>query len=351
MAILLSKPPKSICILRLSAIGDISHTLPVVRTIQRAWPQTKITWIIGKTEYSLVHDIPDIEFIVFDKKQKLNSYITIYKQLKNRHFDILLHMQMSLRASLISILIKSAIKLGFDKTRAKDLQWLFTNSKIDYKPEQHVVDSFFCFTEALGINEPILQWDIPIPSSDIAYIKSLLPQNVPLMVISPCSSMAYRNWTAERYAELANYAYKTHGLTIVLSGGKTTIEQEYARKIQDYAQCPIIDLIGKTSLKQLLALLKLSRLVVSPDAGPAHLATAVDTPVIGLYASTNPDRARPYLSAEYVVNKYPEAVLNKFGKAVSEVPWGTRIRDAGTMELISVSDVCSMLDHLVTTFK
>lgn len=102
-------PPNSLCLLRLSAIGDISHTLPILRTIQRAWPKTRISWIIGKTEYQLVKDIEGVEFIIFDKKRGLKGYLEIRKILKDEHFDLLLHMQMSIRSSLISLFIDTQI--------------------------------------------------------------------------------------------------------------------------------------------------------------------------------------------------------------------------------------------------
>ena len=123
----LTSPAQSICILRLSALGDITHTLPVFYTLRKAWPNTKITWIIGKLEYKLVKEIEGVEFIIFDKKEGFAAYKKIRQQSKNKHFDILLHMQMSLRASMISLLINAKIKIGFDRKRAKDGQWLFTN--------------------------------------------------------------------------------------------------------------------------------------------------------------------------------------------------------------------------------
>jgi len=359
MPIQFKDPPKSICILRLSAIGDICHVLPVIRTLQEKWPTTKLTWIIGKTEYSLVSDIEGIEFIIFDKKQKLASFSKVRKQLAGHKFDLLLHMQMSLRASMLSLLIKAKYRLGFDRKRAKDLQWLFTNKKIDFQPNQHVIDSFFGFTEAVGIDEPSLKWDIPIPDDAHAYANNLLntlnndernskdKPTRPYLIISPCSSMEYRNWLIERYAAVADYAYSHHAIDIVLTGGPSKIEKYYAEQISANMNSPALNLVGKTNLKQLLALIKQAVAVISPDAGPAHLATAVSTPVIGLYATTNPDRARPYLSAEFVVNKYPEAIQAKLGKSVRDVTWGTRVRDEGTMARISVDEVIQMLDHLL----
>src|SRR5687768_9822152 len=100
-----STPPANLCLLRLSALGDICHTLPIVRTIQRAWPRTTLTWIIGQLEHGLVHDIPGIEFIVFDKSDGLRAYTDLRRRLHGRRFDVLLHMQVALRASLASLCV------------------------------------------------------------------------------------------------------------------------------------------------------------------------------------------------------------------------------------------------------
>lgn len=333
--------------MRLSAIGDISHTLPVVRTLQAHWPETRLTWVIGRLEYSLVSDIPGIEFIVFDKRQGWHAYAELYQTLKGRRFDVLLHMQMSLRASVAALLIPCRIRLGFDRKRAKDLQWLFSNEKITYQPRQHVIDSLLGFTEALGITDKQLRWDIPIPDVALKYARQQLDNSKPVLVIAPCSSMAYRNWSVEGYAAVANYASEKYGMQVVLTGGPSNIEHGYAGAIRDLMRSAPLNLVGQTNLKQLLAILKSATIVLCPDAGTAHLANAVGTPVIGLYATTNPDRARPYSWPQYVVNKYPEAIADKFGKSVEQMAWGTRVRDAGTMERIHAADVTQMLDRVM----
>lgn len=338
---------ENICLLRLSAVGDICHTLPIVRTIQAYMPHARITWIIGKTEYGLVYDIPDIEFIVFDKNKGLAAYFDIRKQLKGRCFDVLLHMQMSLRASMISLLVPTSIKIGFDKLRAKDMQWLFTNRKILHQEKQHVIDSLFGFSEALGVQDHLYQWDIPVPEEARSYASQHLSSGKPVLVISPCSSMSYRNWNIARYAAVADYAIERYGMQVILTGGPSEIEKRYGREISQAVRHDVNNLIGMTNLKQLLAILSLAKAVISPDAGTAHMATAVNIPVIGLYATTNPDRARPYLSAEYTVNHYPDAVKDKYGKSVDEMPWGTRVREEGTMDRISVDDVTNMLDKIM----
>lgn len=347
MSLPFSSAPQSLCILRLSAVGDICHALPVVRTLQAHWPETQLSWIIGKTEAGLVGDIPGIEFIVFDKSRGLRAYSDIRQQLRGRRFDALLHMQMSLRSSLINRLVASPLRIGFDRARAKDLQWLFNNAQIPAHTEQHVLDSFFGFAEALGIHERRLVWNIPIPARDRQQAEALLPGDAPTLIVSPCSSMSYRNWHSAGYAAVCDHAAQTHGLRVVLTGGPSRSEREMGEQIMQQCHSPPINLIGNTSLKQLLALLDKALLVISPDSGPAHMATAVNTPVIGLYACTNPDRARPYLSTELVIDRYHEAVREKFGKTADQLAWGIRVRDAGTMERITVNDVTAKLDQFM----
>jgi heptosyltransferase I len=105
--------------------------------------------------------------------------------------------------------------------------------------------------------------------------------------------------------------------------------------------------VGATTLKELFALIARAAVVVCPDSGPAHMATAAATPVIGLYATSNPDRTGPYLSRHLVVNAYPEAVQREFGKPVDTIAWGRRVRDPAAMELIRAQDVEARLDEVL----
>ncbi len=347
------KPPASVCILRLSAVGDVCHTLPVVRSLQAAWPETRFTWIIGRLEAGLVADISGIEFIIFDKSKGLDAYRTLRKTLRGRRFDLLLHMQMSLRASLASAYaVRAPVKLGFDRERAHDWQWLFTNRRIAYKPRQHVMDSLFGFAEACGVTERVLRWDIPVPEAARAFAREQIPDGASALIISPCANVRFRNfrnWRAEHYAEVADHAVEKHGLKVLLSGGPSPVEREYGERIEAAMRHRPVNLIGQTDLKQLLALLQRAKALISPDSGPAHMATAVGTPVIGLYASTNPERAAPYLSRRWCVNRYPEAMRQFNHLDAATARWGTRVRDPAAMDLISVAEVTGKLDELLAT--
>ena len=319
--------------------------VPVVRTLQQVWPQTALTWVIGRAEAALLGDLPGVEFIIVDKRDGWRGRRALAKLLSGRRFDVLLQMQAALRASLLSRAIDAELRLGFDRARARDFQWLFTNASIAPRRRQHVLDGLFGFIEALGVEERELRWDIPIPEADRAQVAEWLPADAPIVAINPCSSarrLNFRNWPADRYAAVGDWAMQ-RGMQVVLTGGPADAERDYAQQIAGRMRQPPIDLVGRTSLKQLLAVLDRARVLIAPDTGPAHMATAVGTPVVGLYATSNPDRTGPYLSRQWVVDRYPQAIRQAFGKSVAEVGWGRRVRDPQAMALITVEDVVDRL--------
>jgi heptosyltransferase I len=337
--------PRSVCLLRLSAIGDTCHAVPVLRTLQRAWPQTQFTWIIGKTEARLMSLIEGVEFIIVDKRAGFGARRELGKQLRRREFDVLLHMQLAFRASLLSRQVHAPLKVGFDGARARELQWLFTNRRIAARRREHVMDSFFGFAEALGVKDRLVTWDIPLPADAIEYAHKLIPDERPTLVISPCSSHPLRNWRADRYAAVSDYAANQHGMRVILCGGPTQLERETGAAIEAAVQVPVINQIGRDTLPQMLALLERATLLVAPDSGPAHMATMVRTPVIGLYAATNPARSGPYLSRPWCVNAYPEAARRFRGRPPERLPWTEKIEHRGVMDLITVEQVTAKLDQ------
>lgn len=342
----------SICILRLSAIGDVCHAVAAVQAIQRYYPKAKISWIIGKVEAMLLQDLPGVELIVFDKKLGLGAYSDLREKLKGQQFDVLLHMQVALRANVASLFIPARRKIGFDWSRAKELHALFMRERIAPQQQPHVLDGFAGFARHLGV--PFLQnpqdkpqWQMPITDEHRAWAKAQLSSATSRhLVICPAASKAERNWLPLRYAAIADYA-ATQGFSVYLCGGPTAMEQQLAKDIKAQAQTELIDLVGKTSLKQLLALLEQASVVLAPDTGPAHMAVTVGTPVIGLYGHSNPGRTGPYLYRHYVVDAYHEELKAQTGKTAAELPWGIRVKGSHIMEKISVDAVKKMLDKLI----
>jgi heptosyltransferase I len=343
------KPPlQHVCLLRLSAIGDTCHALAALRAFQTAWPQTRFTWIIGRLEAKLMTAIlPEIEFITFDKSQSFRELWRLRRGLRGRRFDMLLDMQLSFRASLISGLVSAPIKLGFDRQRARELQWWFTNARIAPASAEHVLDSFMGFVRACGIDPGAPRWDLTLPDDALEYARGIIDDERPTLAISPCSSHTARNWSAQRYAAVADYAVSAHGMRVVLVGGRSSLESQMGASISAAARASLHNQIGRDTLPQLLGLLSRSTVLLSPDSGPAHMATMVGLPVIGLYAATNPSRAGPYYSRQWCVDKYDDAAQRYLGKPAAQIPWTTKIEHSGVMDLIGVSEVTAKLDALM----
>ena len=349
MTTLSFKPPlQHVCLLRLSAIGDTCHALAALRAFQAAWPETRFTWIIGKVEAKLMTEIlPEIEFITFDKRETLRELFRLRSILRGHRFDLLLDLQLSFRASLVSRLIRAPIKLGFDRPRARELQWLFTNARIEPAAREHVLDSFMGFARACGIEPQAPHWDVRLPESALKYARDLLVAGGPTLLISPCSSHAARNWSADRYAAVADHAVSVHHMRVVLVGGRSADEARMGAAIVAASRAPLLNQIGKDTLPQLLGLMSQSTLLLSPDSGPAHMASMVGLPVIGLYAATNPERAGPYYSRQWCVDKYDAAARAFLGKPAAQIPWTTKIERPGVMDLITVAEVIDKLDSLI----
>jgi heptosyltransferase I len=346
-----AQAPRSVCILRLSAIGDACHIVPVLRTMQQVWPATRFTWIIAKTESRLMRLIEGVEFIIVDKRAGLGAVAEVRRKLAGHTFDALLHMQLALRASLIAMQVSAAVKVGFDRGRARELQWLFTNARIAPRSREHVLDSFFGFPAALGIKERLLRWDIPLPQAAQEYARTLVPDAQPTLVISPCSSHVRRNWRPERYAAVAEHAVRRHGMRVILTGGPSNLESATGAAIERAARVPLVNQIGRDTLPELLALLARASVLVSPDSGPVHMATMVGTPVVGLYGATNPARSGPYLSQQWCVNAYPAAARRFRHREPDELPWTAKIEEPGVMDLIQVEEVIAQLAELLRSLS
>ncbi|MFC4259133.1 glycosyltransferase family 9 protein [Marinobacter lacisalsi] len=337
----------SICILRLSAIGDVTHVIPVVLSLQEQIPGVKITWVIGKIEAKLVGDLPGVEFIVFDKKAGWKGYRALHQKLRGRQFDALLHMQVAFRANLAAAVIPAKLKIGYDRARSKDLHSLFINRRIAPASRQHVRDCLASYLEPLGLSAAAPRWEIPLSAEDHEFARSLLARDRRNLVISPCASHFLRNWPADRYAQLADHAIRDHGMNVILVGSPAPFEAEYCTSIEQAMEEPATNICGKDTLKQLTALLSQADLLVAPDTGPAHIASAMGTDVLGLFAASNPYRSGPYNSLQWCVNRYPEALQKFTGKTLEEARWGTKAEFEGAMELITVDDATSMLDRWV----
>lgn len=328
------------------------QVVPAVRALQRRWPDARITWVMGSVEAKLLGDLDGVRTRVFRKGGGVGELSSLTRRLREeRSFDVLLHMHASLRANLVSLSLPARVRMGFDGARSRDLQHLFVNRKLPPDPGAHVLEGFASFSRQVGADPRDLRWDIPVSSEDRAFARTHVPDGERVLVVSPASSHPLRNWSVERYAEVATHAIHRHGMRILLCGGPSREERVLAREIEErLPAAAVTNLVGRDTLKSFLAVLQRASGLLSPDSGPAHMASAVGTPVLGLYAATDPERSGPYRSLRWCENRFREAARH-LGKDPKALPWGTKLEAPGVMDLIPAGAVMDRLDTLVAELE
>ena len=341
----MSANPVSLCLLRLSALGDVTHVVPLVRTIQHAWPHAQLHWVIDKGGQKLLEGLEDVVFHAYDKRSGLAGMRALRKELPDAGFDALLQMQVAFRANVLSAFIHAHRRIGYDRARAKDLHSLFVNERIPDRPGIHVLDAIGSFCEPLGLKQTEVAWNLPVPDAAREWARAQWEGDAtPTLMISPCSSHVRRNWYPDRYAAVADHAV-AKGWRVVLCGGRSELERSTADAIVAAMRSPALDLVGKDTLKQLPALLERADLVMTPDSGPMHIANAMGTKVLGLHAASNPLRSGPYSDASFCVDRYDAASRRFLGKPASELKWGTKIEYDDVMALVSVEDAINAFER------
>ncbi len=200
------RPP--LCLLRLSALGDVTHVVPLVRTLQRAWPGAEATpplhWIIDPAGFRLLEGLEGVVFHVYDKRSGLAGMRALRAALPAQPFAALLQMQVAFRANLLSAYIRAERRIGYDRSRSKDLHGLFINERIPDRPGIHVLDAIGSFCEPLGLRQAEVAWDLPVPEAAREWARAQWPDDgTPVLMISPCSSHVRRNWYPDRYDDAA----------------------------------------------------------------------------------------------------------------------------------------------------
>ena len=335
------------CLLRLSALGDVTHVVPLVRTLQQARPGVELHWVIDKAGHRLLEGLPGVVFHVYDKKSGLAGMRALRRELPATGFAALLQMQVAFRANVLSAFIPARRRIGYDRTRSKDLHGLFINERIPDRPGIHVLDAIGSFCEPLGLKQTTVSWDLATPAEAHDWARAQWDDDGrPVLMISPCSSHARRNWHADRYAAVADHA-AARGWRVVLCGGRSELERHTADAILAAMRAPALDLVGRDTLKQLPALLARANLLITPDSGPMHIANAVGTKVLGLHAASNPARSGPYSDRRYCVDRYDAAARRFLRRPAAELKWGTKIEFDGVMDLVTVDDAIAAFERYV----
>lgn len=333
-----------IAIVRFSAIGDVVMAAAAVRALRHSLPAATITWITSPLAYALLQGMKGVQFEVVEKPRSLADYFAFYRKFRHRRFDVVLAMQANLRINLLYPALHAPVKIGFDRKRAREGQWLFCNRRIPFR-DVHLVDSFLAFIEMLTGKEIAAIWELPVNTSDLDWAREqlqALPK--PWIAIHPHASKSERNWLPDRYAEILKKSVARWHCGILLTGGYSPAELTLCDRLSQLVPGHTLNLCGKTTPGQLAALLSEVDILIAPDTGAVHIARAMDTPVIGLYAVASPALTGPYRQMEYCVDRYPQAVKKYLGKDSAQLPWNTRVHHADAMSLIEADDVMRQLE-------
>jgi heptosyltransferase I len=336
MSVMLPPAPR-VLVVMMSAVGDAIHALPVVTALKRNDPAAVVTWVLQPGPASMISGHPDVDEIVpFERGRGWRGFADIRRRLGARSFDIVLDLQVYFKASVVTALARSPVKLGFDRARARDLNWLVTTHRIPPRPPQHVQDQYFEFLEHLGVPSEPVEWKLGPWASERGWQRSFFADlDRPAVSLVIGSSDPYREWVPERWASLADRLYDAYGLQPVLVGGRSSRELETERRIVKAARRPLVSTLG-ISLRELVGVLDGSQLVVSLNTAPLHMAVALDRPVISLLGHWNPKRTGPY-------RRFHDLVIDAYGEPGEDYPISTEKRPGG-MTRIHVDDVLEKVD-------
>ena len=332
-----------ICIVMLSAVGDSVHVLPVVTALKRHDPTCTITWLLEAGPAALVRGHPAVdEIVVVDPRRGTRGYAELRRAMRGRQFDLAIDLQVALKGGLATLLVPAAAKLGFDRARARDLNWLFTTHRIPRHARQHAQDQYFEFLGHLGVPHEPVAWHIgPWPAERAAQREFYARLHRPAAAIVVGTSDPNKDWLPERWALLCDALWDDYGLQPVLVGGPSPREAATAAAIAARTACAPVNALG-SGLRPLVGILDGAALVVSPDTAPLHISVAVNTPVVSLMGQTSPRRSGPY-------RRFGDLVVDGF----SEPGDGDRViweRRPGRMARIRPSDVLERVERWRTAY-
>ena len=295
----MSKNGEKVAVLRLSALGDAVLILPMLNALIRSGKFASVTWVTTHDVVDLVGPIQGCKFIVVEKIKSFSSAIRNWKKLRHAKFDKLILAQASFSAHAISLMLRSKLKVGFDNRRGKDLHRLFVDRQIPYS-NKHFVDAYYSLAREIGLEGNVRRPDYSLAFQhlDKAWAKPLRSSDVSLVAIHPHPSKIERRWTTDGYRSLVAHLLAS-GVKVLVLGGNDPLEEKLNEKIITDLGSEVINLTGKLTLVQWAAVLAEVDLLIAPDTGAIHLANALGTKVVGLYAVANPELTGPHQSLQF----------------------------------------------------
>ena len=328
-----------VCIVMMSAVGDAVHVLPLLHALKRAHPGVHVTWVLQPGPAMLVRGHPLVdEILLFERARGLAAYTDIRRTLAVRTFDLVINLQVYLKAGIITAMTRAPVKLGFDRRRARDLNWLFTTDKIPpHADGQHVQDQYLEFLAALGIPAEPLVWGLGPWDAERPWQREFFaPIERPVAAIVVGTSKPEKDWLPDRWADVCDALLHEFGLQPVLCGGESPRELAARAAILARSKANPISALG-SGLRRLVAILDGSALALSPDTGPLHMCVAIERPVVSLIGYSNPKRVGPY-------RRYHDLMIDAYGDPGEDYPLNMENR-TGRMARIKVRDVLDKVER------
>jgi heptosyltransferase I len=327
-----------VCIMMMSAVGDSVHVLPLVNALKRHDPSLHITWVLQPLPASLVRGHPAIDTIVlFDPSHGWKGLLETGGELRRAEFDLVIDLQVAMKAGLLTALTRAPRRIGFDRHRARDLNWLFTTEKIPAQAPQHVQEQYFEFLRYLGVDPEPVNWALGPWNAERDWQREFFAGvGGPAAAINVATSNPDRDWMPDRWAAVVDALYERHGLRSIVVGARSERELAALAVINATARHRPIDALG-SGFRRLVAILDGSELVLALDSAPLHIAVAVGRPVISLMANADPRRTGPFRSShDLIVDAYHDT---------GEVAPISMQRRWGRMHRIRVEDVLERVDR------
>ncbi len=333
----------SILIILMGSIGDVARGLCLVSHIKNNMPKSRVTWLVEPLCAELVRLHPRIDkIIIFNRPRNVLGVWDLSKDLLREHFDISLDLQRHFKSGCFSLLSGAKRRIGFNRHNANEFNWIFNNEHINFiSNELPKLQHYLEFTKYLGLPEPAFL-DFGLSSLDERSAGSDIIAKIdkPFVAVVMGSSWESKDWFFEGYYRLVKEILFSKKIQVVLLGDRSQVSAatELNEKI---GSSNLINLVGKTSIKELVAVLNAAAAGVGPDSGPGHLAAAVGTPFVTLFGPTSPERTAPY-KCEHLVVQSGASCVSCYKKKCPDL-------DRQCMRLISVESVQEKLSMALGT--
>lgn len=297
---------KNILLVKISAMGDVVHTFPVVRAIKAKWPGARIDWVVGEAYIPLVNLSPYVTNVIPFRRKEWGRWwkVSTIRELagfaanvRREKYDAVIDLQGLLRSGLVTAAARADMKIGFDYAREGAAR--FYNVKIKSIGENaHAIERYMSALEPLGLTGADIGYDIAPPQDAMQWAETVAPKE-PFAVVNPNARWDTKRWPEEKFASLIKELHDKYGLLSVITGGGEDVER--GRAISQMAGDCAIDLTAKGGFGELAAILKKATVMFTNDSGPMHLSVAVGTPVVAIFGPTNPHRTGPYGTGNAIV--------------------------------------------------